>query len=147
MKELPDVVTYPNLTFPAHRAPFAWLPAEHHVHDYRRAAPSSVGLINQVTNRLGPWCSACVGGTGCSSQSQLDATVVSESGKVRCPVQLVESSRRSSRRTKDWMWSVSKRKVDMSSHSSWFAACRIRCDKTDLPMQEGIRSTGQPDFT
>ncbi|KAL0473402.1 hypothetical protein QR685DRAFT_435819 [Neurospora intermedia] len=33
------------------------------------------------------------------------------------------------------------RKVDMSSHSSWFAACRIRCDKTDLPMQEGIRQS------
>ncbi|EAA27166.3 hypothetical protein GE21DRAFT_4476 [Neurospora crassa] len=34
------------------------------------------------------------------------------------------------------------RKVDVSSHSSWFAACRIRWYKTDLPMQEGIRSTG-----
>ncbi|KAK3954109.1 hypothetical protein QBC32DRAFT_180151, partial [Pseudoneurospora amorphoporcata] len=36
-----------------------------------------------------------------------------------------------------------ERKVDMSSKSSWFAACRIRWDKTDLPMQEGIRSTGK----
>ncbi|KAK1779217.1 hypothetical protein QBC45DRAFT_326433, partial [Copromyces sp. CBS 386.78] len=40
-----------------------------------------------------------------------------------------------------------ERKVDMSSKSSWFAACRIRWDKTDLPMQEGIRSTGSPYLT
>lgn len=40
MKELPKVVTYANLTFPAHRAPFAWLPAEYHVHDFRSTGPS-----------------------------------------------------------------------------------------------------------